>query len=55
MLGNRDSVVFFENVFFSVGHCVGDSLFYLGNRDSSFNENSVSEDGDKNCGFETIQ
>ena len=28
--------------------------FYLGNRDSSFKENRVSEDGDKKEGFETI-
>ena len=28
--------------------------FYLGNRDSSFKENRVSEDGDTKEGFETI-
>ena len=27
---------------------------YLGNRDSSFKENRVSEDGEKKEGFETI-
>ena len=39
---------------YELGYCSGNALVYLGNRDSSFKESNVSENGYKKEGFETI-
>ena len=50
---NREYGVFPETCV-CFGHFLENHWLYLRNRDSSFKENRVSEDGDKKEGFETI-